>query len=817
MKLKVITGIMLTLLVISMLTLAFNIQPAEAGTIIVPDDYPTIQQAINAAVPGDTVYVKVGVYYENVVVNKTLWLVGEDRSTTIIDGDTETVVQVEANDVKITGFTMKNSGEPSYTCSIYVYQASGCNISYNTITGNSGNGIWLENSSYNNVEGNSINITGYIEIAAIMIWGSYNNISDNTVTAREGWGVMLMGSNNRLRGNNMTNSIFNFAVAPGWWLYPTELSDFVNDVDTSNTVDGKPVYYWVNKRDMTVPLDAGYVALINSTNITVKNLNLKNNGEGILLAYTKNVRITQSTMTANWVGVWLGNSSSNNVYGNTVAGWAGVRLSHSSLNNVYHNNITGGIDLSDSSNNNIYGNNMTSGMNAHSISLTSSPYNNIYSNNITNGGIRLRDSSYNNLCNNTVSGNNINWYGITIWSSFNNTVSGNNVTNHQEYGISLFDSTNNIIYHNNIINNTEQVYVTVGYTNVWDDGYPSGGNYWSDYTGVDVKSGPNQDQPGSDGIGDTPYVIDENNQDNYPLMYQLSPLDTDGDGTPDITDPDDDNDGINDDKDAFPIDPTEWTDTDGDGIGNNADADDDNDGVLDVNDAFPLDPTESVDTDGDGIGDNADTDDDNDGASDVDDAFPLDATESVDTDGDGVGNNADMDDDNDDINDDEDAFPLDPNETVDTDEDGIGNNADADDDNDGTLDVNDAFPLDPTESVDTDGDGVGDNSDVFPLDPNEWIDTDEDDIGNNADDDDDNDGMPDTWETENELNPLDAADASLDPDGDGLTNLQEYQGDTNPSVSDAQAFPWWILGVVAVVMVGVGATLVLWKRRRPTR
>jgi hypothetical protein len=54
--------------------------------------------------------------------------------------------------------------------------------------------------------------------------------------------------------------------------------------------------------------------------------------------------------------------------------------------------------------------------------------------------------------------------------------------------------------------------------NVWDDGYPSGGNYWSDYTGADVKSGPNQDLPGSDGIGDTPYIIDANNTDRYPLM-----------------------------------------------------------------------------------------------------------------------------------------------------------------------------------------------------------------------------------------------------------------------------------------------------------
>ena len=90
-------------------------------------------------------------------------------------------------------------------------------------------------------------------------------------------------------------------------------------------------------------------------------------------------------------------------------------------------------------------------------------------------------------------------------------------------------------------------------------------------------------------------------------------------------------------------------DTDSDGIGNSADTDDDNDGVLDVNDTFPLDAGESIDIDGDGIGNNADTDDDNDSVLDSDDALPLDATESVDTDSDGIGNNADTDDDNDGI------------------------------------------------------------------------------------------------------------------------------------------------------------------------
>jgi hypothetical protein len=89
-----------------------------------------------------------------------------------------------------------------------------------------------------------------------------------------------------------------------------------------------------------------------------------------------------------------------------------------------------------------------------------------------------------------------------------------------DYGINFpfTNCINNLIYHNFFINNANQVCDNTNSGNQWDNGYPSGGNFWSDYNGVDDYKGPNQDILGSDEIGDTPYDIDGDSRDNYPLL-----------------------------------------------------------------------------------------------------------------------------------------------------------------------------------------------------------------------------------------------------------------------------------------------------------
>ena len=152
----------------------------------------------------------------------------------------------------------------------------------------------------------------------------------------------------------------------------------------------------------------------------------------------------------------------------------------------------------------------------YGLYLQQSSNNTISGNKITeNGwGINLVDSS-----DNTINGNNITInYGVGIELDFssNNTINGNNITNNDGGILVHLSSFDNAIYHNNFIGNTQQVQIpTSGQANFWDDGYPSGGNYWSDCE----DRYPNVSEIDSSGIWNIPYEIDENNQDNYPLVH----------------------------------------------------------------------------------------------------------------------------------------------------------------------------------------------------------------------------------------------------------------------------------------------------------
>jgi parallel beta-helix repeat protein len=129
--------------------------------------------------------------------------------------------------------------------------------------------------------------------------------------------------------------------------------------------------------------------------------------------------------------------------------------------------------------------------------------------------ITLTASSTSNIVfNNIITSNSI---GLDVESS-GNVVCANMMTENQ-VAISIENSNNNKFFHNDFVSNDVQLVIAASTGNVWDDGYPSGGNYWSGHTGPDMFSGPNQDQAGSDGIVDISYTIATGSVDRYPLAH----------------------------------------------------------------------------------------------------------------------------------------------------------------------------------------------------------------------------------------------------------------------------------------------------------
>jgi len=394
-------AIMIHLLLIWLMISIFEVRlvKTESYTITVPDDFPTIQDAVNNVIEGGTIFVRNGTYYEHVEVNKSVSLIGESKYDTILDGNrTGSVFYVTDSNVNITGFTIQKSGMGYLESGIYLNDSSRNNINYNILRDNQF-GICLSYNRNSNFIGNILSARSRAdsELGMWLFYSSENTLINNTISNNRG-GIMLYMSHNN-----------------------TLIENMVSD-----------------------------------------------NNHGILLSYSKdNILINNIAIGEEWSGISISDSSHRNML----------------INNTASNNLD---------------------------------------------GINLGHVKNNVLFNNIVSHNRRT--GISVGSSSNNRLIRNRVINNGN-GIEVqsFRSINNSIYHNSIINNTRQAFIILSPVNTkWDNGYPSGGNFWSDYDGADLYSGPYQNETGSDGIGDipyviyNPYVIGMNNTDNYPLINPLS-------------------------------------------------------------------------------------------------------------------------------------------------------------------------------------------------------------------------------------------------------------------------------------------------------
>jgi parallel beta-helix repeat protein len=359
----------------------------------------TIGAALINATDGDIIIVSDGTYTENLLINKEVTIRSENgsSSTTIQAASPGIhVFNITADNVAIQGFNV--IGPTNYS-SIYMLSVSNCNISDNVIS-ESYAGIFCSNVSN-------------------------SDLINNTITSSVR-GIYLYDSpNNTLINNIMASNDYNFGG------YGTSPEHFFQNIDTSNQVDGKPIYYLIDQADMQVPSDAGQVYAVNSTNITVKDIAISNGYEGIVFAYTDNSKIENVTLSENEYGIVLFKSNSN------------------ILDNINVNNNEYGIFLSNSTNNDLI-NNIISSNGWDGISLYSSSELNYVGNNtiISNGcdGIYLDQSGNNTLSSNIIVDNPE--IGINLYESADNNIINNSVNNNTYQGIYLEDSTNNILIDN---------------------------------------------------------------------------------------------------------------------------------------------------------------------------------------------------------------------------------------------------------------------------------------------------------------------------------------------------------------------------------
>ena len=421
---------------------------AKCDVIVVPDQCHSIREAVEKASLGDCIIVRRGIYEENLIIDKSLAIIGE--GAVIKQGPNGDAVKIIANNVNLSGFYIIGSG----------FQYSGINVRCN--------GAHLENNT----------VSGFL------------------------YGIQLYDSQSiTLRNNIILNNRFNLKV---WGL---TLNHFMHDIDCSNIINGKKVYYIVNRSRCTIPSDAGYVGVINCSFVKVENVCLSSNSEGILIAYSKFCDIKGAKITNTERGVRILASENISLTNSCVSqsAWAGVVIDSSYnsriLNNVFEDNSVG-IVISASV----------------LLGLTSSE-NFVEENEIINNsyGIYLSGVYNNTISRNKVESNNI---GILVVSCEDNNIECNTIVNNN-VGVQIRCSNGNLFCHNSFYGNLVHVRINDLSRNRWNMCYPSGGNFWGNITSPDDFLGEGQNIPGSDGIVDEKYVIATNNVDFYPFKLPI--------------------------------------------------------------------------------------------------------------------------------------------------------------------------------------------------------------------------------------------------------------------------------------------------------
>ena len=321
-----------SILLLTILPMYIPVTEGSSGILTVPDPYPTIQAAVNAASPGDTIDVAAGIYYENVIVNKSVSLRGEDSATTIIDANQiGHGVKINASNTQVHRFTIRNGG--NHYASLYVDSQGGHVIVDNVLTG-SYSGIDMSECDGCTIVGNTLYNHGMTGMS--LSYSHQNDIIGNNIS-ESAYGVKAQASNDNFIINN-TLSENSYSI----YLAQSIRNDIIN-----NTVSAKTSCIYLlssddnDIEDNTVTDSSIGVYIYSSSGNSIFHNTMTDNSYGLQMAYSPNNPVDLNTVSENDWGFRLYDADSNLITRNTLREntWGIYFEAGATANTLYHNNL----------------------------------------------------------------------------------------------------------------------------------------------------------------------------------------------------------------------------------------------------------------------------------------------------------------------------------------------------------------------------------------------------------------------------------------------------------------------------------------------
>ncbi len=341
-----------------------------------PGNYTRIRDAIDNASEGDTVYVFHGTYNESLAISKSLTILGEDKNTTIIDGQHErtSIVQLKTCNIYFSGFSLIHSSFYTNGFGLSISSDSSYNIvtnniiaenqgfwggifiegdtnqiNNNTLRSNSGRGIlisytatnniisendisgsprgiWVSSCRDNIITKNHIHNNSWQGIWLAATKG--NEISDNTIenNGEAAFYIESDASHDMIKENIIKNNgnglvildsesltiTMNFFYGQGIHFKSTSLNHWTSHTINDNLINDKPLYFYKSESGLVVPSDAGQVILADCSNCHIKNVTISNVDYGIQLGFSSENTISNNRIFNSNCGVFIDAFSESN-------------------------------------------------------------------------------------------------------------------------------------------------------------------------------------------------------------------------------------------------------------------------------------------------------------------------------------------------------------------------------------------------------------------------------------------------------------------------------------------------------------------------